>query len=118
MINDGNLDHIDPCADAAVHVTCTRQGIAEVMKCPTMRIWNEDTRHCVSEHVHDPKTNTYYTNMTNPCIHSHEEHTYFPFPSNSTMYILCDKNGEAFASTCREGVWNQQTKMCTAKSWL
>lgn len=112
----GEMEHIDPCAEANVHVTCTHQGVAEVMHCPTYRMWNEDTKHCVSEYVHDPRTNTFYKNITNPCIHSHEEHAYFPFPSNPAMYIFCDLHGDAFASTCRVGVWNEQMKSCTEKS--
>lgn len=106
----------DPCAKTGNYITCTRSGVAEVMDCPVYRIWNEDTQHCVFEFVHDPKTNTFYTNMTNPCTHAYGDHEYFPFPTNPKMFIFCNKFGDGYASSCQEGVWNEQMKTCTQKT--
>lgn len=115
-LNGGKLHHEDPCGNLDKYVTCTQQGVSEVISCPPNRIWNEDTSHCVFEAVYDPKANTFYTNVTNPCTHAHGEHVYFPFPSKPSMYIFCNQFGDAYASTCKDGVWNEQMRACTQKS--
>ncbi|XP_052788595.1 uncharacterized protein LOC128223356 [Mya arenaria] len=112
----GNMRQMDQCGDKSAYVTCTSLGLAEVMKCPPLRVWNHDTRHCVFEYVHDPSgigASSNDATIANPCLHSHSDHQYFPYPGHMDKYIFCDQYGNAFAGTCRSGIWSEQSKICT-----
>lgn len=112
---NGDVHHNDPCGNQTVHVTCTHFGIALRSSCSFGRIWNEDTAACVFKEVHNSTSVGIagITGISNPCIHEHTDHVYFPYPGDSSKYIFCDEYGNAFANTCSAGHWNQQTKTCT-----
>ncbi|XP_045188626.2 uncharacterized protein LOC123546436 [Mercenaria mercenaria] len=114
----GKMYHNNPCGNQTDYITCTHFGVAQRSACPPERIWNGDTSFCVFKHVHDSSAIGIpaITGIDNPCIHEHADHVYFPYPGDTSKYILCDIHGNAFANKCRDGHWNQQTKTCTTVS--
>jgi hypothetical protein len=112
---NGDMYHNDPCGNQSVYVTCTHFGIALRSTCSLGRIWNDDTSSCVFKDVRNNTAigMTGIAGISNPCIHEHSDHVYFPYPGDIGKYIFCDSHGNAFAKTCTTGHWNQQTKTCT-----
>ncbi|KAL4219313.1 hypothetical protein ACF0H5_021892 [Mactra antiquata] len=119
VIVSGKMSQSDPCGDQSKYIECTQFGIAKLKSCPPGRQWNQDTSFCVFQYVRDIKNvaNPDVKTIANPCIHSHADHVYFPYPGRPNKYILCDVHGNAFANDCPpNSLWNQQTKTCTMVS--
>ena len=115
ILND-KMFYSDPCADPETFIQCNHFGVAEVLSCGGRKLWNQDTHTCVYKYVHNVLLGSEVANISNPCLHNHEEHAYFPYPLEPAKYIFCDAKGNAFESTCRSGIWNQQTKSCMQSS--
>ncbi|KAH3791329.1 uncharacterized protein LOC127836820 [Dreissena polymorpha] len=116
LLLSGVRSQMEPCGNQSNYVTCTSLGVAEVTSCPPAQVWNHDTARCVFKYVHAITgigSNADDQSVVNPCIHAHEDHMYFPYPGASNKYIFCDHYGNAYAQTCRSGVWNEQMKICT-----
>lgn len=112
---DSKLSHNDPCGNQSNYIACTHFGFARLSECAPERIWNQDTNYCVFKNVRNTTAvgSPAILTITNPCIHEHADHVYFPYPDDFNKYIFCDNHGNAFAQKCRKGHWNQQTKSCT-----
>ena len=106
----------DPCGDPESYIRCSQFGVAEVLSCGGNKFWNQDRKTCVFKYVHNVLLGTDDPTLSNPCLHNHEVHAYFPYPNDPAKYIFCDADGNAFESKCHTGLWNEQTRTCVEKA--